>query len=120
MLAEAVGDRYAWPQPFVMEMVECGEVGANWRSRNLKICYEMAQDFAELYSRLRRQAKGFEAAAKEEEGLTSVAGSKAHTRVHATLRLYKGCDGGYKRIVADARGRACQPRIKIHPAAINS
>jgi Putative metallopeptidase len=48
-LAEAVGDRFAWPKPFTMEMVSCGEVGANWRSRKLKICYEMAQDFAELY-----------------------------------------------------------------------
>jgi Putative metallopeptidase len=48
-LAEAIGDRFAWPQPFSMEMVECGEVGANWRSRKLKICYEMAQEFAELY-----------------------------------------------------------------------
>ena len=48
-MAEAIGERYAWPQPFVMEMVECGEVGANWRSRKLKICYEMAQEFAELY-----------------------------------------------------------------------
>jgi hypothetical protein len=47
--AEYIGGRYAWPNPFVMEMVECGEVGANWRSRKLKICYEMAQEFAELY-----------------------------------------------------------------------
>jgi hypothetical protein len=47
--AEAVGERFAWPKPFVMEMEECGEVGANWRARRLKICYEMAQDFAELY-----------------------------------------------------------------------
>jgi Putative metallopeptidase len=48
-LAEHIGERYAWPRPFVMEMVECGEVGANWSSRKLKICYEMAQEFAELY-----------------------------------------------------------------------
>jgi hypothetical protein len=47
--AEAVGERFAWPRPFVMEMEECGDVGANWRARRLKICYEMAQDFAELY-----------------------------------------------------------------------
>jgi hypothetical protein len=47
--AEYVGDRYAWPKPFTMEMVECGDVGANWRSLKLRICYEMAQDFAELY-----------------------------------------------------------------------
>jgi hypothetical protein len=32
-----------------MEMVECGAVGANWHSRKLKICHEMAQEFADLY-----------------------------------------------------------------------
>jgi hypothetical protein len=48
-LAEFVGERYAWPKPFVMEMQSCGEVGANWRLRRLKLCYEMAQDFAQLY-----------------------------------------------------------------------
>ena len=42
-------ERYNWPKPFVMVMEGCGEVGANWRSRKLRICYEMAQDFAELY-----------------------------------------------------------------------
>jgi hypothetical protein len=47
-LAEFV-ERYNWPRPFVMEMVSCGEVGASWRSRKLKLCYEMAQEFAELY-----------------------------------------------------------------------
>jgi Putative metallopeptidase len=48
-LAEHMGEQYAWPKPFAMEMVECGEVGANWHSRKLKICYEMAQEFADLY-----------------------------------------------------------------------
>jgi hypothetical protein len=48
-LAEFVGERYNWPRPFVMEMVSCGEVGANWHARKLKICYELAQEFAELY-----------------------------------------------------------------------
>jgi putative metallopeptidase DUF4344 len=48
-LAEFIGERYAWPQPFTMEMLSCGEVGASWHARKLKICYEMAQEFAELY-----------------------------------------------------------------------
>ena len=48
-LADFVGERYAWPNPFVMEMQTCGEPGANWRSRKLRLCYEMAQEFAELY-----------------------------------------------------------------------
>ena len=61
ILAEHVGERYSWPRPFTMEMVECGEVGANWRSGKLKICYEMADDFAELYrdygDKLRQRAR---------------------------------------------------------------
>jgi hypothetical protein len=48
-LAEFVGERYAWPRPFVMEMRSCGEVGASWQARRLTLCYEMAQEFAELY-----------------------------------------------------------------------
>jgi hypothetical protein len=48
-LAEHVGERYNWPRPFTMEMVTCGDVGANWHSRKLKICYEIAQEFAETY-----------------------------------------------------------------------
>lgn len=46
-----------------MEMVTCGEVGANWHSRKLKICYEMAQDFAELYRDYADKLKIFEVAA---------------------------------------------------------
>jgi Putative metallopeptidase len=48
-LADHIGEQYAWPRPFAMEMVECGEVGASWHSRKLRICYEMAQEFADLY-----------------------------------------------------------------------
>lgn len=62
-LAEHLSERYAWPRPFVMEMVTCGEVGANWHSRKLKICYEMAQDFAELYRDYADKLKIFEVAA---------------------------------------------------------
>jgi Putative metallopeptidase len=49
LFAELIGERYNWPQPFSMEMLECGEVGANWRARKLRICYEMAQEFAQIY-----------------------------------------------------------------------
>jgi hypothetical protein len=62
-LAEHLGDRYAWPRPFVMEMVTCGEVGASWHSRKLKICYEMAQEFAELYRDYADKLKIFEVTA---------------------------------------------------------
>jgi hypothetical protein len=49
-LVEHLVHHFAWPEPLTMEMQSCGEVGANWRSRRLKLCYEMAEDFAELYS----------------------------------------------------------------------
>jgi hypothetical protein len=48
-LAEFIGERFAWPRPFVMEMQSCGEASAKWHSRRLTLCYEMAQEFAELY-----------------------------------------------------------------------
>jgi Putative metallopeptidase len=66
-LAEHVGERYAWPRPFAMEMVSCGEVGANWHSRKLKICYEMAQEFAELYRDYADKLKIFEVAEKKKK-----------------------------------------------------
>jgi hypothetical protein len=43
--------RYAWPAPFTMEMQTCGNVGARWTipTRRLHICYELAQEFLELF-----------------------------------------------------------------------
>jgi hypothetical protein len=43
---------YAWPDPFTMEMRGCGSPGAAWsdKTRTLRICYDLAFDFAQLYS----------------------------------------------------------------------
>jgi hypothetical protein len=43
--------RYAWPAPITMEMRTCGDVGARWTipTRRLHICYELAQEFVELF-----------------------------------------------------------------------
>jgi Putative metallopeptidase len=53
-LLETLADyasRYAWPAPFTMEMRTCGDVGARWTipTRRLHICYELAQEFLELF-----------------------------------------------------------------------
>ena len=50
-IAELAADRFAWRAPIVMEMRRCGEAGAAWTvpTRTLHVCYEMAQDLAELY-----------------------------------------------------------------------
>lgn len=42
---------YAWPAPFTMEMRSCGQPDAAWseENRTLRICYELAFDFAQLY-----------------------------------------------------------------------
>ncbi|MEJ0075637.1 MAG: DUF4344 domain-containing metallopeptidase [Alphaproteobacteria bacterium] len=48
-LAAHLADRYAWPNPFVMEARECGEANARWRQRTLTLCYELAGDFADLF-----------------------------------------------------------------------
>ena len=51
IFADVFADLYVWPAPIKMEMRTCGEAGARWTipSRTLHICYEMAQEFAELY-----------------------------------------------------------------------
>ena len=64
-LAEHIGERYAWPRPFAMEMVECGEVGANWHSRKLRICYELALEFADLYRDYSDKLQILEASARK-------------------------------------------------------
>jgi hypothetical protein len=54
-ILEAVAQRsaanYQWPEPFALKMESCGRAGASWddKTRILKVCYELAFDFAELY-----------------------------------------------------------------------
>ncbi len=48
-VAERVTDRIAWPRPFVMEMQSCGGSGASWKARRLTLCYELAEELAQLY-----------------------------------------------------------------------
>ena len=50
-LAQRSAADFAWPAPFTMEMRSCGRVDAAWseENRTLRICYELAFDFAQLY-----------------------------------------------------------------------
>jgi len=54
-MLEAVAQRsaadFTWPTPFTLEMRSCGGPEAAWseETRTLRICYELAFDFAELY-----------------------------------------------------------------------
>jgi hypothetical protein len=50
-VAELTADLTAWPAPFTLEMQSCGYVNAAWvpSTRKLTLCYELADDFAELY-----------------------------------------------------------------------
>jgi hypothetical protein len=47
--AEQAADRYAWPNPLTFEVRSCGMVNARWRQRVLTFCYELADEFLELY-----------------------------------------------------------------------
>jgi Putative metallopeptidase len=51
MVQAHASERFAWPRPFVVEMRACGEANARWsgRTRKLELCYELANEFAELY-----------------------------------------------------------------------
>jgi hypothetical protein len=48
-LAAHVADRYEWPHPLTFEARACGEANARWRQRNLTLCYELANEFINLF-----------------------------------------------------------------------
>jgi hypothetical protein len=50
-VAQRSGADFAWPAPFTLEMRSCGGPEAAWseETRILRVCYELAFDFAELY-----------------------------------------------------------------------
>jgi hypothetical protein len=50
-IVEQVANTYAWPEPITVEMRSCGDANARWTipTRRLHVCYELAQEFAELY-----------------------------------------------------------------------
>jgi putative metallopeptidase DUF4344 len=54
-LLETIADRaasaIAWPEPFTVEAQSCGYLNAAWipDKHKLFLCYELAQDFADLY-----------------------------------------------------------------------
>jgi hypothetical protein len=50
-VAQRSADEYAWPAPFTLAMQSCGRPAAAWsdETRTLRLCYELAFDFAELY-----------------------------------------------------------------------
>src|SRR5262249_16016194 len=49
--ANYAAETYSWPHPLGLEMATCGESGAQFQPPNRKVffCYELAQDFAQLY-----------------------------------------------------------------------
>jgi hypothetical protein len=48
---EQIADRFAWPASIVVEMRSCGDANARWTipTRRLHVCYELAEEFVELY-----------------------------------------------------------------------
>jgi hypothetical protein len=50
-LAEYAADQFVWSSPFTVAMTSCGQANANWNpfTRRVTLCYEMAQELAELY-----------------------------------------------------------------------
>jgi len=58
-MAEYAAERYLWPAPIVMEMRSCGEANARWTipTRRLHICYEMVDEFVDLFNEQERSLR---------------------------------------------------------------
>jgi hypothetical protein len=48
-IAAHAADRYVWPKPFLIVARSCGEPNATWKTRTLTLCYELANEFIELF-----------------------------------------------------------------------
>jgi hypothetical protein len=50
-VAERAAEEFVWRKPFTLELQSCGSPGAQWDllSHRLIVCYEMAEEFAQLY-----------------------------------------------------------------------
>jgi hypothetical protein len=48
-IAEHTADRFAWPKPFTIEARSCGMANARWSQRVLTLCYELPNEFIELF-----------------------------------------------------------------------
>ena len=55
-IAESLSDRFAWRAPISLEMQTCGESNARFEFRTKKVivCYELADEFSDLYRRYGR------------------------------------------------------------------
>lgn len=51
-------DRYAWPKPLLFEARSCGAANARWKQRTLTLCYELADEFIELFLGYSKTAPG--------------------------------------------------------------
>jgi hypothetical protein len=51
IVAERAAEEFVWRKPFTLELQSCGQPGANWNmmSHRLIVCYEMAEEFVQLY-----------------------------------------------------------------------
>jgi hypothetical protein len=78
-VAEHVANDYQWPVPFALEMQSCGLANARWdlKAHKLVVCYELANEFADLYRAYAGPGEGVGAAATSSEAASRSATSKA-------------------------------------------
>jgi Putative metallopeptidase len=110
-VAGFTADDLGWPVPFTLEMQSCGFINARWddETRKLTLCYELADDFAELYRGFNRvvaakpkakeSAQSFKRSARPSIHGTRtgnsarvrryIAGPAGHDSAHATTRAFK-------------------------------
>jgi hypothetical protein len=67
-VAERAAEEFVWRKPFALELQSCGKPGAHWHlmSHRLIVCYEMAEDFVQLYRELTAERKPAAAQAANE------------------------------------------------------
>jgi hypothetical protein len=120
-VAGFTADDLAWPVPFTLEMQSCGYINARWNdeTRKLTLCYELAEDFAELgrdfgkILEVKQESKGSAKSLKRSarrsfrgtrtsngaHSRRSIAGTAGHDSAPAQSRAFKNpADGDPNRV----------------------
>jgi hypothetical protein len=90
IMGGVLSDRYAWPEPITFEMKTCGDPNARfeYRTKKVTICYELADEFSDLYFRYGHLFSLDVKASPQASGTANIAssasarsaGAKAHKR----------------------------------------
>jgi hypothetical protein len=122
-IADNLSDRFVWRVPISLEMQACGEANARWiyREKRVVVCYELADEFAELYRQYgRTMAFSLDpqvATAPKPAARRPPCGSRSRSAPSGRCDSRSSRSARYSRSVSLAAHAARPAAVVMHPVA---